>query len=85
MIYSYARGHKVYFNTTDETWRYADTDKIYDDSRPCKKCGRMPTEEGYDACLGYIEGAKYACCGHGVQEPYVIYKDEELYLSKDKN
>ena len=33
----------------------------------------MPTKEGYDACLGHIDGAKSACCGHGVEEPYVLY------------
>ena len=30
-----------------------------------------PTKEGYDACLGYIEGAMSACCGHGVEKGYV--------------
>lgn len=83
MMYSYARGWKVYFNTADETWRYADTDEIFDDSRPCKKCGCMPTKEGYDACLGHIKGAKHACCGHGVQEGYIIYNDDiDLSMSK---
>jgi hypothetical protein len=37
----------------------------------------MPTKEGYDACLGYIEGAKSACCGHGVEEGYIVYKDKK--------
>lgn len=32
----------------------------------------MPTKEGYDACLGFIEGAKSACCGHGVERAYVV-------------
>lgn len=45
---------------------------ILNDSRPCKRCGRMPTKEGYDACLGYIKGAKSACCGHGIEKPYIL-------------
>jgi hypothetical protein len=43
--------------------------------RPCPKCKKMPTEEGYDACLGRIEGTKNACCGHGIQEGFIMYED----------
>jgi hypothetical protein len=32
----------------------------------------MPTAEGYDACLGHIEDAVSACCGHGVGSSYVV-------------
>lgn len=53
---------------------YSDTHTICDDSRPCKRCGCMPTKEGYDACLGHIEGATSACCGHGVNKPILIMK-----------
>ena len=75
MIKSHSRGHEIYYDGKD--WRYSDDDTISDDSRPCKRCGRMPTKEGYDACLGHIEGAKSACCGHGAEEPYVISKKSE--------
>ena len=33
----------------------------------------MPTPEGHDACLGAIPGAAAACCGHGVQAPYILW------------
>jgi hypothetical protein len=36
------------------------------------KCGKMPTPEGYDACLGYIDGVISACCGHGVEKQILI-------------
>ena len=39
--------------------------------RACKHCGRLPTPEGYDACLGPIPGDISACCGYGVSEPYI--------------
>lgn len=64
MVSSYSRGHLIYY--VDGEWVYVDTREICDNKRPCKKCGRLPTEEGYDACLGYIEGVTSACCGHGV-------------------
>lgn len=75
MVTSHCRGHKVYYDS--KVWRYCDNDKpITEEERPCAKCGRMSTEEGYDACLGHIKGAVSACCGHGVEKPYVIYKSE---------
>lgn len=69
MIYSYQRGHKIIFK--NNKWVYADTLKSINKERPCKKCNQMPTIEGYDACIGYIEGVKHACCGHGVEEKYI--------------
>lgn len=71
MIKSHSRGWEIYFDGKD--WRYSDNGKLAKDSRPCKRCGRMPTKEGYDACLGYIEGAKSVCCGHGVEEPILLW------------
>lgn len=70
MIKGHSRGWDIYYDGKD--WRYADNDKIMDDSRPCKRCGRMPTAEGYDACIGFIPGATSACCGHGVENGYVV-------------
>ena len=70
MVSSYSRGHLIIYE--GDKWLYADTKEIYDDSRPCKKCEEYPTKEGYDACIGYIKGAKFACCGHGAIEPYVL-------------
>ncbi len=69
MIYSYTRGHQIYYNGTE--WCYVDNDDIGDYDRPCKKCGRMPTKEGYDACIGKIDGVTSACCGHGVKKKFV--------------
>lgn len=72
MVKSHLRRWKIYFD--GKNWRYPDNGKITDDSRPCKRCGRMPTKEGYDACLGYIKGAISAYCGHGVVKPYILRK-----------
>ena len=73
--HSHSRGWPIRY--IGETWRYEDTNKPDDDSRPCVRCGRMPTPEGYDACLGYVDGAIGACCGHGVDELYVMYPADD--------
>ena len=70
MIKSHLRGWGTYYDGTN--WRYIDNNKIADDSRPCKKCGQYPTKDGYDACLGYIDGVKSACCGHGMENYYEV-------------
>lgn len=35
----------------------------------------------HDACLGHIEGATWACCGHGRTRRYVLPGDEEALLA----
>ena len=68
------RGHQIYYDSKTFTWRYADNDEaIENNERPCKRCGHLPTQEGYDYCLGHIKGAKSACCGHGIKEGFVMY------------
>lgn len=70
---SHIRGHEVYFNTKEQRWKYTDTDEVADYDRPCKRCGKLPTTQGYDACMGHIKGAKNACCGHGIKEGYIQF------------
>lgn len=71
-ITSYKRGHLIAWDAEQQRWVYADDGSPASVERPCAKCGRMPTPEGYDACLGHIPGAKAACCGHGVEPGYVM-------------
>jgi len=73
MITSLSRGNITIFK--NGIWVYEDGTPA-DIDRPCKKCGKMPTPEGYDACLGYVEGVSSVCCGHGVEEGYVIMNSE---------
>jgi len=68
MITAYSRGHKIYYDGKD--WRYLDNGDIDTNSRPCIRCGKIPTKEGFDACLGYRKGVTSACCGHGVEKGY---------------
>ena len=71
---AYQRGHQIEW--VNGKWVYADDGTPADVDRPCRRCGRMPTPEGYDACLGHIDGAKSACCGHGVEEPILMMEDK---------
>lgn len=70
---SHTRGHKIEFNVGILKWVYSDTkEPIEGNERPCKKCDEYPTSEGHDACLGHISGAISGCCGHGVEDGYLI-------------
>lgn len=72
MITTFSRGHKIYYD--GKVWRYMDNGEVDNDKRLCLKCNLSPTPEGYDPCLGYVKGATSACCGHGVEEPYIVYR-----------
>ena len=73
MVRSTSRGHRTV--NMDGIWLYEDTLTPVDPSRPCARCGKPPTPEGYDACMGFVPGAISACCGHGVSEPILIMED----------
>lgn len=45
-------------------WYYEDGSSVKK-PRPCPHCGKLPTPEGHDGCLGTLPGVSYACCGHG--------------------
>ena len=62
---SYERGWPIQAENGKD-WIYSDTRLPVDGKRKCVRCDKKPTKEGYDACLGYIEGVTSACCGHGV-------------------
>ena len=76
MVTGHNRGNPIEY--AGNNWVYSD-DKtpLENEERPCTRCGRMPTPEGYDACLGHIEGATGACCGHGVQKKMVMGEKDE--------
>jgi len=76
----FCRGNPIEFDEDLQCWVYS-SDHVpmqNNNERPCPRCGRMPTPEGYDACLGYIPGAAYACCGHGVEKGYVIMEEKMI-------
>lgn len=44
---------------------------MYED-RFCEKCDQVCEGGEPDACLGYISGVSHACCGRGIDNPYVV-------------
>lgn len=74
MSTTFLRGHLGFYNWFREAWCYCDNGELRDEAyeRPCPRCGKLPTKEGYDACLGFVSGMKSACCGHGVEKAYCL-------------
>lgn len=67
------RGWPIYYDHEDQEWKYQDTEELASlDNRPCTRCGKVPTKEGYDACQGFVEGKTSVCCGHGKSKPISI-------------
>jgi len=70
------RGHEI--RQRQERWYYADTGQLValNVERACGHCGEANTPAGHDACLGTIDGAINACCGHGIDSAaYVQFAD----------
>ena len=42
-------------------------------ARPCPKCGRFQSPQGFDPCIANLPGVLAACCGHGVQPGYITF------------
>ena len=87
MVSSWVRGHLVFWDDRQNWWCYYDTKEPVNDSRPCLKCGRLPTEDGHDACVGYIDDPNIVsvCCGHGKRDGCVIVKTKtkSTYTAKE--
>ena len=74
MVTTYLRGHLCEYRKDNNEWVYSDNKiPIGQETRQCKRCGEMPTPEGYDACLGYIPEAISVCCGHGMSEGFILF------------
>ena len=67
---SFSRGWLIFYR--DSQWVYRDNGAPVDAERPCRRCGRLPTPEGHDACLGTIDGVTSACCGHGAEKLFAV-------------
>ena len=76
--YGYFRGHPVVCLAGEDCERYADdltptVDEAGESvERPCVQCGLLAAPDGPDPCLGLLPDVRAACCGHGVDEPYVL-------------
>jgi hypothetical protein len=74
----YFRGHLVVCLEGEDCERYADDlTPTVDEARasverPCVQRGLLAAPDGPDPCLGMLPDVKAACCGHGVDEPYVL-------------
>lgn len=57
------------FTVEGGAWYFADNgEPVEGSNRPCGKCDKPNTPEGYDACFGKLNGVMNACCGHGDAE-----------------
>lgn len=66
-------GHWIVQN--GDKWYYVDGgDELdWDNPRPCPQCGKRRTKEGHDPCIAELPGVSAACCGHGIEEGYILF------------
>lgn len=70
---SYYNGNPIFWRLGG--WEYEDSTKMEFEPKPCPRCGGLPSSTGEDACLGRLDGCIYACCGHGIIDPFFVYHD----------
>lgn len=71
-------GHEAIIGS-DGVKRWKDTLlSVEGKERKCPSCGEFPTESGHDPCIANLPGVEFACCGHGVDKPYVIYNNKRF-------
>ncbi|MFA7287277.1 MAG: hypothetical protein WC055_00195 [Melioribacteraceae bacterium] len=74
-------GYESYCDEPDgkyefDNYKFIDNDEsIYEHNRPCPKCGDKETIEGHDPCIRNLPGVRYACCGHGFEEGYILFEN----------
>lgn len=75
-------GYDIEYNSDNNEWIYSDNKQSTKVLRPCKHCGKLPTNNGHDFCIADLPNVKHACCGHGVKDelsrPYAILEDNTL-------
>jgi hypothetical protein len=74
MITGYKRGHKYSYEWKGLEFHLKNPSPVSIE-KPCIKCGKMPTKEGHDACLGTLPGVIAACCGHGVEDGLILFEN----------
>jgi hypothetical protein len=43
--------------------------------RACAKCGLRRPTSGHDPCIANLPGVIFACCGHGVEQGYILFEN----------
>lgn len=61
---------EIYYDESLKRWMYSDTKTIFDDSRPCKSCGKHPTKEEDYSCTNSKEISVNWSALHDVQKKY---------------
>ena len=78
-------GYLAYYDSDKQDWFYVDDNtSATKNPRPCRRCGhhQKTSKDGvkYDYCLGYLgDNVKSACCGHGLERGYILFKDGKLF------
>ena len=67
-------GLGVFVNIDGEFIRTNHEEMLWNE-RPCRRCKKYPTTEGHDYCIRNLPDVDFACCGHGVNIPYVKFKN----------
>ena len=72
-VTGYIRGHQWIQTLLGKRW--SESGQRIRDNVPCKRCGEYPVMDGPDPCLGMLPGVRAACCGHGAEPGYIMFRN----------
>lgn len=82
-VKTWHNGNEVFY--INEKWVHTDGSDGYN-YKPCPVCGKLPHDDGRDACLQKIPGVTSACCGHGIEGlAVVVFENGEVIRGKEAN
>lgn len=61
---------------------YEDINKPTTVKRKCPECKQFETKEGHDPCIANSPGVRFACCGHGKYEGYIMFNNGTIFKGK---
>lgn len=81
---SQSLGNKIYYDSSEECWRYCEDNIKLDNSKKCVLCGKNSTNKGHDDCIKDLPCVSYACCGHGnIENCYTTLLDGTTIRGED--
>lgn len=84
MSTGYTFGHETYCIEPEDNfsfgdWKFKDNDELVDGhNRKCPTCEKRESKNGHDPCIKNLPGVRFACCGHGVHEGYIMFENGTL-------
>ena len=78
---TFIRGHKAFYDEKSGKWKFYEQSKNTE-NEVCPRCCQPHIQTDCDYCMKPLRDCNYitsACCGHGVQNGYIVLQDGRIF------